>query len=134
MPSMSAVIVLLAIVSACVVAMTILLWTLTIDLRRTLSRMNAMLPHCDHAAREVQRTLGEVRQLLSRTRLVARHVETVVHKACDVTSDVLEQVTALKGRAKTFFTGHFGNGHGAGAEPRRHYRGSGRGTKGGERG
>ena len=116
------VVVLLGVVSLSVVAMTAILFVTARDFRRTLQELRAMLPNCDEAVHEARRALGEVRHLLKRTDNAARHVETVVHRACQAASEAIERFVFLKERAQTFLAERFGNGARSG--PRRQYRAS----------
>ena len=86
-------------------------------MRRTLQRVQLMLPGCDQAVQEARGTLTEARQLLARTNDATRHVETVIHKTCDAASGVVEQVIRWKDQARLFV--HGGSGNGVKPKPRR---------------
>ena len=111
---------LLVIVTACVLAMTITVVLTAWEFRRTLRRANAILPGADRAIREAHRSLEHIRRLLIRTNDVSRHVEAVIHQACDAASDTLRRFLRVKEQAQAFWAARLGNG--AGAEPRQHHR------------
>lgn len=115
------VVILLGVMSVSTVAMTVALLMTTNTVRRTLKQISAMLPSCNRTLHETRRTLGQAQQLLTRTNHATRDVVAVIHQACDVASEAIEQVVSLKGKAKTFLAARFGNGAGSG--PRRRYRG-----------
>lgn len=120
MPEPALVIVLLAVAVACLVAVVTTALLTARDFRRTLHRINGMLPEADRALREARRSLEGARQLLARADTASRRVEGVVHDACDAVSGTLSQVTLWRKRASRFLKEHVGNG--AGADPRRHHR------------
>ena len=111
---------LLVVVTACVLAMTIAVALTAWEFRRTLRRVNAILPGADRAIREAHRSLEQIRWLLTRTNHVSRHVEAVIHQGCDAASDTLRRFLRMKEQAQAFWAARFGNG--AGAEPRSHHR------------
>ena len=111
---------LLLIVIACVLAMTITIVLTAREFRRTLRRVNAILPGADRAIRETHQSLEQVRRLLTKTNHASAHIEAVIHQACDAASDTLRRFMRVKEQAQALWSARFGNG--AGAEPRRHHR------------
>ena len=106
MPNALPLLVCLGLISGCAVAMTVtMVWTAR-DLRRTLRRVNTILPTAEKALRDVHQALDHVRRLLTRADRATRHVETVVHQVCDTAEHTV----------------HKWLGNGAGADPRRHHR------------
>jgi hypothetical protein len=92
------------------------------ELRRTLRQLRAVLPDAETALHEVARSLRHVRRLAVRADVVSQDVETVVHRLCGVAGDALMRVQQFADRVRANWSkqGH----NGAGAEPRRHHRGS----------
>lgn len=120
MPDVFPLLVCLVVISGCAVAMTVtMVWT-TRDIRRTLRRVNTVLPSADRALREVHRALDHVRRMLMRADQASRRVETIVQQACDTAEDTVQRFSALKDRAEHSLGKWLGNG--TGAEPRRHHR------------
>lgn len=110
----------LIVISACAVTMTVtMVWT-TRDVRRTLRRVNTVLPSADRALREVHRALDHVRRMLMRADQASRRVESVVQQACDTAQDAVQRFSALKEQARHSLGKWLGNE--AGADPRRHHR------------
>ena len=120
MSETSLIVVLLGLISICMVVLTAVLSMTARDMRRTLRRVNTMLPRCDEAIRDLHHAMGQVHQVLKQATQITRHVETVVSKACTAALDVIDPVLTWKGRAETFFAERFGNGARSG--PRRHDR------------
>ena len=106
----------LGLISLCLMTLTIILFVTALDLRRTLHRINAILPEAGQTFHEAARALAHVRRLISRVNVAAREVEGVVHRACETASETLEEVALAGQRARLAFTKWVGNG--AGAEPR----------------
>ena len=116
MTNLSCLVLLLGVISLCLIVMTITVVRLTCDVRRTLRRVNLMLP-------EARRSLQHMRRLLARTNRATQQVEAVIHAACDTASGALAQVGLWKDRAQAAVSRYIGNGgHAAGAVPRRHHR------------
>ena len=120
MSETSLVVVLLGLISACMVAITTVFTITARDVRRTLRRVNMMLPRCDEAIRDFHHAMGQAHQVLRQATQITRHVDAVVSKVCTAALDVIEPVLHWKGRAHAFFAERFGNGARAG--PRRHDR------------
>ena len=120
MPDTPITVILLGVIAVSVLIMTGAMLVAVWDLRKTLWRVNAMLPSADQAIREAHRSLQQMRHLLTTTNHVTRHIETVIREVCDAASDTLERLVLLKGRAQDFWRARFGNG--ARAEPRQHHR------------
>lgn len=97
------VIFLLGVISVCTILMTYFLLSTSQDLRR-------IVPQCNQTFQEARRTLGVAHQLLARADKAARQVEEVVDFGCHTASGILHQVSALNGKARTFFRKRFGNG------------------------
>ena len=112
---------LLGIVTACLIAMTLAILVIAGELRRTLRRLNVMLPETARAVHDARRMFRQGRRLLARADVAAGRVEAILHQACDAATDVLGAIGRFKTRTQTLWTKRFGNG--AGAEPRRHHRG-----------
>ncbi len=102
----------LAILCLCALTMTVTLLTTASELRRTARRVNHLLPQCEAAARQVN-------TLLVRTNHATHQIEQVVQQASHAALGWIEQAVALKHKAQSFMAGRFGNGHHAGAVPRR---------------
>lgn len=100
----------LVVVSVCAVVMTVTVVIAAKDLRQTMQRLNALLTQCDHTVHDARRTLGQVHELVARTNQAARHVEGLIHKACEATSDAIERVAVFKERTEEWWTERFGNG------------------------
>ncbi len=114
------VVLLLGLNSLCAIVMTTFLWSTTQDLRRTLKRINTVLPHGNQVFLEARRTLGEARQLLARTNKATHQVEEVIHRTRDAVLEIFDQWAAFRGRAQAFLAERFGNGARSGS--RRQYR------------
>ena len=112
----------LTLMSLCLVAITGMLFVTARDVRRTLSRINKMLPMCDHVLQDVSGALGETKRFLGRANTIAHQVEAVVQKTCQVALDVIEPIIVWRGRAEQFLAERFGVGNGAGLGPRRKHR------------
>ena len=111
---------LLWITTACLVVMTLTILVTAGELRRTLRRLNVMLPETAQAVRDARRLLRQGRRLLARADAASRYVEAVIRQACDAATDALGAIGRFKARTQTLWTKRFRNG--AGAEPRRHHR------------
>ena len=116
---------LLGIMAVCLVAITVTIMLTAQELRRTLRRVNALLPGTDRALRDVQDSLRQTHQLLTMTTGTIRRIESVVRQACDLASGFLETAARLSEQAKGFWHLRSGNGA-AGAEPRSHRSATGR--------
>ena len=110
----------LVLMTICLVSLTVTMMGTTRELRRTLRRVNALPPGAHHALREVNRSLEQVRDFLTKVNTATRRVEMVIHQASDAAEDALHRLATLKDKAHTFLGERFGNG--AGAEPRPHHR------------
>ena len=111
---------LLALCTGCLLAMTVVLCSTVRDFRSLLRRLNALLPEAGDTLREAKSSLRQVRRLLTRTNHATRHVEAVIQQACSAALAALDRVTFLKGWTHTLFAGRSGNG--LRAEPRRQRR------------
>ena len=111
----------LVIATACLVLLTFTVLVTAGELRRTLRRLNAMLPETAQAVHDARRMFRQGRRLLARADAAAGRVEAVLQQACDAATDVLGAIGRFKTRTQTLWTKRFGNG--AGADPRRHHRG-----------
>ena len=112
---------LLGIVTACLVILTLTVLVTAGELRRTLRRLNLMLPETAQAVHDARRMFRQGRRLLARADAAAGRVEAIIHQACDAATDMLGAIGRFKTRTQTLWTKRFGNG--AGADPRRHHRG-----------
>ena len=120
MAETSLIVVLLGFISICTVAVTMVLAITARDVRRTLRRVNAMLPRCDEAIRDFHHAMSQAHQVLRHATQITRHIDAVVSKACTAALDVLEPVLTWKDRTQAFIAEQFGNGARSG--PRRHDR------------
>ena len=120
MSETSLIVVLLGLITICMVALTTVLSMTARDVRRTLRRINAMLPRCDEAIRDFHHAMGQAHQVLRQATQITKYVEAVVSKTCTAALEVIEPVLTWKGRAEAFFIERFGNGARSG--PRRHDR------------
>ena len=111
----------LGLVTVCLIAMTLATLVIAGELRRTLRRLNAMLPEMARATHDARRMFQRGRRLLARADAATGHLEAVVHQACDAAADALGALGRFRARAGTLWAKRFSNG--AGAEPRRHHRG-----------
>ena len=103
MSEWSLILLLLGVICASILAMTIALVVTARDLRRTLQRVQGMLPACDA-------TVHEARQLLTRTNNATRHIESVVHHVCAMATEAMAQVGSWKAGAQHLWGGRLGNG------------------------
>ena len=110
----------LGIATACLLVLTLTVLVTAGELRRTLQRLNVMLPETAQAVHDARRLLRQGRHLLARADAVSGYVEAVIRQACDAATDALGAVGRFKARTQALWTKRFGNG--AGAEPRRHHR------------
>ena len=106
----------LGVICLCLISLTAVLLVTARELRLTLRRINAMLPDAGTTLHEAGRALIQLRRLVSRANVAAREVETVVHRACEMASETLEQFDLARERARAAFTKWVRNG--AGVEPR----------------
>jgi len=111
----------LGIATACLVILTLTSLVLAGELRRTLRRLNAVLPETAQAVQEARRMFRQGRRVLARTDVAAGRIEAVIHQACDAAADALGAIGRLKTRTRMLWMKRFGNG--AGAEPRQHHHG-----------
>ena len=111
---------LLGIATACLLVLTLTAIVTAAEVRRTLRRLNAMLPETAQAVHDVHRFFRQGRRLLARVDAASGYVEAVVRQACDAATDALGAFGRLKTRTQALWTKRFGNG--TGAEPRRHHR------------
>lgn len=107
-----AVLLALAMLCGCAITMTATLLATATELRRTLRRLNSMLPQCEAALRQAN-------ALLTRTNHATRDIERLIRQATDAARGWIQQAVDLKRRAHAFMTERLWNGHRAGAEPRR---------------
>ena len=98
----------LGVIGLAVLAMDAMLFGLMLSMRRTIAKLNVLLPAC-------HRTVRETNELLARTNRMTRDVETVVEKAKTIAGGALDHLQAAKTQAELLLTGLTGNG----AKPRR---------------
>lgn len=110
---------LLAIMAACLLAITVTIILTAQELQQTLRRVNALLPSTDQALHEARDSLRQAHQLLTMTTKTVKRIESVVHQACNLVSNLLDQFGHLSEQVKGFWPFRNGNGA-AGAEPRSH--------------
>ena len=92
----------------CLVAITIAVLMTSQDLRRTLRRVNALLPRADRA-------LQDVHHLLTTVNSAAEHVETMMQRVRNAMSTTLEHVQGWTSQVERLWVNRFGNGAGAGS-------------------
>lgn len=112
---------LLVLASGCLLTITVALILIARDCHETLRRLNALLPAAERALEEVGRALRSGRRVLGSAERASRHVETVVHEACEAAAGSLGRLVRIGERVRKGWVGQFGNGAGSG--PRRHHRG-----------
>ena len=110
----------LAVISLCLLAITLTVDMTARELRQTLRRLSVMLPEADLARRDARRSLHRINRVLARADAAGRHLESVVHQMCDTASGTLERFASFGASARRFWLEHVGNG--AGEEPRRRHR------------
>lgn len=110
----------LGVISVCLLVNTVTLLLTALQFRRTLHRVNAILPDAARAIREGHRSLRRVRRLLVRVDRAARPIEAVIRRAGELAAETIERVGLFRDRAEHALLGRLGNG--AGAEPRRYHR------------
>ena len=120
MPEPSLMVFLLSLITACLLTMTVTMLVTARDARRTLRRIDAVVPAVDRTLQEVRRAVQHVQQLLTRADGATRHVETVVRRACEAADEVVERFRTFNRGTEKLLGKWFGNG--AGADPRRHHR------------
>jgi len=114
---------LLSVISACGVVMAMTGIIAVGALRRTLRRIDDMIPHCEEAFREADRTLIQARRLILHTNRITRGIASVLHDACSLVSDAIDGVAVLKEHTQTLFAKHLRFGNGVRAASHRHRRG-----------
>lgn len=119
MSESSLAVILLGVITAGFIALVIIVQSTARDLRRTLRRVNEMLPQAGRTLHEARGAFHQARQLIARTNHAAKDVEAVVRETCDTMLDALNRIALWRERAQGFLKEHFGNG--AGADPRRHH-------------
>lgn len=102
----------LILLAVCAVIMASAALFMAVEMHRTLRRVNGLLPQWRAAVREAH-------TLLARTNRATRDIEHLVHQATTTALGWLEQAAAFRHKAESFITARLGNGHHAGAEPRR---------------
>ena len=110
----------LTVLGVCAITMTLAVVIAVHELRRTMGQLRARLPQCDQALAEARRTLAHLRRLLARSDHATRHVEGVIHKACDVAAGIIDRVVFLKEQAEGVWAARFGNGTRVGPRSRDH--------------
>jgi hypothetical protein len=106
----------LFLITACLVALTVTAILTAIEVRRTLRRVNAILPEAERALQEAHHAFRHSRRVLAGAARTTQYVETVAQQLCEAASDALHRVSFLRNRAAAWIAGHVGNG--TGAEPR----------------
>jgi hypothetical protein len=115
---MSIIVVLLGIISLSAVVTALGVVIAARDLRRTLRRVNRMLPACEEAIREVHQTFEVAHKILTRTQHAASHVETTIERACVSAMGLIERMVSWPSRARVFLKDQFGNGARSGPRQR----------------
>ena len=118
MTESSVALVLLSVIALCAVVMTATVVTTARDARRTLRRMNGLLPSCRQTLRQARTVLDSAHRTVGRVDLVVNAVSAVV-------ADALYQVVAVRHRVNRWLhrpTNGNGSGAGSGARSFRHRR------------
>ena len=105
----------LGLMSLCAFVVATVLVVTARDVRRTLRRIQTILPDCQGAVHEAH-------QLLKRANQASRHVESVVQAVSDTTTQAMEQFALLRKKAKHLFGLTHHNGNGARGGPRHQHR------------
>lgn len=87
---------LLAVMALCLVVITILAVQTAAELRRTLRRVNTLLPSAG-------RTLRETSELLASTNRMSHQVESMIDKATGAASETVDGFLGLKAKLVKFF-------------------------------
>ena len=103
----------LGVITVCLIAITVMLLLTMRDLRRTLERLDALLP-------TGHQVLRQARVILSHANRAVHGLEAVIQHACETATDAMAEVDRWRQKARSLFIDHVGNG--ARLEPRRQYR------------
>ena len=114
------VIVLLGVLSGCALVITVTMVVVACDVRRTLQHLNATLPECQAAVRQLHRSLAKAQRILTMVEQRTQQVDAVVERVAGTAGEFVNRLLTWKEQAKTFLGGRFGNGVGLG--PHRRYR------------
>ena len=87
---------LLAVIALCLIVITVLAIRTAAELRRTLRRINALMPSAG-------RTLRETGELLASTTRISQHVESIIEKASGAASETVDGLLGLKARLSQLF-------------------------------
>ena len=117
MSNASLVVLLLGVITCCLGVMAVAILSTARAFRRTMDRVNAMLPAVERTVQATHDSMQRLQELLGRTNHATRHMEGVVHRVCVAAAETLDQWSGLKSRTRNMLMGWFGNG--ARAEPRR---------------
>ncbi len=115
------VILLLALITVCLIVLTVSLLTLIAEFRGIAKRIHQVLPEAERMMRDARDSLHKTKKLVTRVDETARAVDGIVRQACVSAADALDRIASIKAKAESFFTGHSGNGNGTRAEPRRRH-------------
>ncbi len=110
----------LGVICGCAVLLTWTLMATSSRLRRTLTRLDALLPECGRAVKQTRVTLGKTEELLDHGNAAVRHAEVAAQVIRELTTDLLSQLHLVEERTRGLVTRYFGNG--MREEPRRHAR------------
>jgi len=116
------VVLLLFVLSGCAIILTAVACLTARDIRRTLGRVNELLPTCDQVLRDLHHTAGQAHRVLVRSHRIVHSIEDVVRVTTHAALGVIEPILSWKTRMESLFSGHDGNGQRARSEPRRHRR------------
>ena len=103
---------LLTVSTLCLVAMTVAILMTSRELRRTLRRINGVLPTADRALRELERSLQAAHQVLTTAHGAAQHVEAVIRRTHEAMSATLERVHGWTSQVERLWGSRSGNGAG----------------------
>ena len=100
----------LGLISLCFVTLTFLFIITTKQVRKTLIKIQQLLPACEETVAQAQRTFAEAQQLLHRTNRATHHVEELVERTQQGASVIVDNLLLMKDRAQAFLKERFGNG------------------------
>lgn len=112
----------LALITACIIAMALDVHLTSRGVRRMIRSMNRQLPEWELAVSEIRKTLQQSRKTIERAHEAAQQVSAVVKNACETADETLAQVRFVEGKTRQLIKHYLGNGNGTRGEPRRRVR------------
>lgn len=106
----SALLILFAVLTGCVVVMTVALMSIMQDLHRAVRELHTLVPSAKCVLQEAGRSLRHTRNMLSRADAASRSVESVVHQAAGLWDETVEHFAHMGQRIGKVFGVQFGNG------------------------